>query len=86
MYLLTWLHRALAVAHGLFELGCSTRDLWLQHGNPSLRHVGSTLLTGVELGRPAGKAQSLSHWTAREVPRLAPPPTTLIVKAIFLSC
>ena len=38
-------------------LSCGTRDLYLQH-------VGSSSLTRP----PALGAQSLSHWTTREVP------------------
>ena len=53
-------------------LSCCAQDVW-----PSLQHVSSLscgikdliLGPGVEPGVPALGAQSLTHWTTREVPR-----------------
>ena len=50
-YLFIWLHRVLFGAHGIFC--CSMRDLVPR--------------PGIEPGPPALGAQSLSHWTTREV-------------------
>ena len=43
-------------------LNCSAWDLW-----SLFRHVGSSW-PGIEPGLPALRAQSLSHWTTREIP------------------
>ena len=59
-YLFTWLLQVLVVAHGIFSpslgaLSCGTWDL--------------SSLTKAQTLAPALGAQSLNHWTAREVPR-----------------
>ena len=56
--LFNWLCQVLALAPGILDLGCGMFDLvpW----------------PGIEPGPPALWAQSLSHWTTREIPRIGP--------------
>ena len=60
-YLFIWPHWVLFGACGIFDLHYSMRNLELQH-------VVSSSPTRGGPGPPALGVQSLSHWTAREVP------------------
>ena len=61
IYLSIWLHWVLIVAHRIFVAACGTFSwgMW-----------DLVLWPGIEPRPPALGAQSLSHWTAREVPSL----------------
>ena len=57
IYLLTWLLRALAETHGIFDLHCGTHDLWLWH-------MGSSSLTRDQTQAPctgSPESQPLDH-------------------------
>ena len=57
-------------AFRIFELHCSMQDLYLQHANSSLQHVGSSSLIRDPTWAPYIRRWILSHWTTREVPAL----------------
>ena len=59
-YLFTWLRRVLVAACGLLSCGMQTLTCGMR--------VGSSSLTRDEPRLPALGAQSLNHWTTREVP------------------
>ena len=68
--LFIWLLWVLVEACKIY-LHCSTQDiLAAAHENSKLRHVGSSSLTRDGTRLPALGAQSLSHWTTREVPTI----------------
>ena len=66
--LFIWLLWVLVEACGIYLHG-STQDILVAAGeNSKLRHVGSSSLTRDGTRLPALGAQSLSHWTTREIP------------------
>ena len=66
---LFWLCWVLVVAYGIFS--CGMWDLWLQYADFLVAACLWDLVPrpGIEPGPPALGAQSLTHWTTREVPQ-----------------